>query len=230
MMTAKHIERVTWFRQCLKEFHRSRGEEIANFITHLVGVVFGIVALTMMCVFSAQNRTALYTTSCAVFGATLIILYTASMLYHLVSDIRLKSRLQLFDHSSIYLLIAGSYMPFVLLTISSTKAWTVFGVEWLLAIAGITMEMLCPRRLANIISLPIFIAMGWLVVFVFRDICASLSTPALWLLISGGLSYTVGIIFFLMDHVPYMHTVWHVFVLGGSICHWVAITFFLLFD
>ena len=107
MMTAKHIERVTWFRQCLKEFHRSRGEEIANFITHLVGVVFGIVALTMMCVFSAQNRTALYTTSCAVFGATLIILYTASMLYHLVSDIRLKSRLQLFDHSSIYLLIAG---------------------------------------------------------------------------------------------------------------------------
>lgn len=229
-MSWKEAERIIWFRMCLKEFHRSRGEEIANFITHLVGVIFGIVALTMMCVFSAQNRTALAITSCAIFGTALIVLYTASMLYHVFRDLKIKSLFQLFDHCSIYLLIAASYMPFTLLTLPPRSGWTIFGLQWGLAMLGILLECLCSRKWANILSLPIFICMGWMLALVMPDIFHNMNTTAFWLLVSGGLSYSIGIIFYIMDNVPYMHTVWHVFVLGGSVCHWISITFFMLLD
>lgn len=227
-MTSDQYKKDTWFLTCLKEFHRTRGEELANGITHLLGIIMGVVGLTMMLVFASQYRSALYITSCAIFGTTLIILYTASTLYHFFKSFRVKSVFQLFDHCSIYLLIAGSYMPFVLLTIGQAKGWTIFGIEWGLAIIGILVEIFCSRKWANIISLPIFIVMGWLVIFTIGDMKDTLSTPAFWLLCAGGISYTVGILFYVMDKVPYMHTVWHLFVLGGSVCHWISITFFIV--
>ena len=230
MMKTREQKRIDWFRRCLKEFHRSEGEECANVVTHLLGVIFGIVALTMMCVFCAQYRTALYTVCCAVYGTCLILLYTASTLYHGFSDFRKKSIFQLLDHCAIYLLIAGTYMPFTLLVLPAPKAWTFFGIECGLGITGLLVECLCSRRKANIISLPIFITMGWLIVAAFMDVFHNLNTPAFVLLVTGGGVYSIGVIFFLMDRVPYMHTIWHLFVLAGSVCHWVAITFFIVLD
>lgn len=221
-------KKKAFLERCEAEFHRTPGEELANGITHLLGVVFGVVALTMMCVFSAQERGALYITSCAIYGTTLIVLYSASMLYHLIRPYRTKALFQLFDHCSIYLLIAGTYMPYSLLGVHNAMGWTMFGIEWGLAILGIVFECVFSRKVANILSLPIFIIMGWLISIAMPRVYAELNTPAFWLLCSGGLAYTIGIIFFLMDRVPYMHTIWHLFVLGGSVCHWVSITFYMV--
>ena len=223
-----HEQRINWFRYCLKEFHRSAGEEWANGITHFVGVIFSVVAITMMAIFCAQNRSPIYTVSCVIYGTCLLVVYSISSLYHIISDFKAKSVFQLLDHCSIYLLIAGSYMPFTLLVLSPQKAWVMFGIEWGLALAGILVECLCSRRKADISSLPIFLVMGWLIVGTFVDVYRNLSTPAFVLLCTGGGVYTIGVIFFLFDRVPYMHTVWHVFVLSASICHWVAITFFIV--
>ena len=227
-MLSHEQKRINWFRHCLKEFHRSEGEEWANGITHFVGVIFSVVAITMMAIFCAQNRTPLYTVSCVIYGTCLLLVYSISTLYHIIRDFKAKSVFQLLDHCSIYLLIAGSYMPFTLLVLAPHKAWLMFGIEWGLALAGILVECLCSRRMADIISLPIFIVMGWLIVGTFVDVYRNLNTPAFVLLCVGGGVYTIGVIFFLFDKVPYMHTVWHVFVLLASICHWVAITFFIV--
>lgn len=209
----------------LKEFHRSSGEEWANFATHLAGMIFGIFALTFMCVLTAQQGDARKIVSCAIYGFTLIVLYNCSMLYHLVWRLPVKAVLQVFDHISIYLLIAGTYTPFTLVTLGNTAAgWTLFGVSWGLAALGILSELLIrPRR--EWIALLITLAMGWEIIFAFRPLMQHISHLGLVMLVIGGVVYTLGVIFYVMDRVPYMHTVWHCFVLGGSVCHWVAITF-----
>jgi len=216
-------ERVLRWR---KEFHRTRGEEWANGISHLAGTVFGIVALVLLCVWAALYGNATAIVSSAIFGTTLIILYNSSTLYHLARGHRLKSLFQIFDHVSIYLLIAGTYTPFALLTLKGIQGWTVFGFVWGLALVGILLETVF--RKLKWLSLIIYLCMGWNIVFFFQTLLNNISTPALALLIAGGLSYTIGVIFYVMDKVPYMHTVWHFFVLGGSVCHWISINFYVL--
>jgi hemolysin III len=212
----------------LREFHRSRSEEWANGISHLIGVIFGIVALTLSCVFAAMYGTAKHVASVAIFGSTLIILYSSSMLYHVFSNFKVKRIFQLFDHCSIYLLIAGTYTPFALVSLDGKTGWWIFGIEWGLAILGILISVLCPPKLADKLSLPIYLIMGWLIIIAFPQVRANMSTAGLATLFAGGLSYTFGVIFFLLDKIPYMHTIWHFFVLGGSVCHWVCITFFVI--
>jgi hemolysin III len=218
---AERMERLA------KEFHRSRAEEWANGISHLLGIVFGIVALTLMCVFAAMHGNAWHVTSCAIYGATIILLYKSSMMYHLVKGLKAKRIWQIFDHSSIYLLIAGTYTPYALVTLRGSTGWWIFGVVWALALLGIFFETLLPRW-AVYASLPIYLLMGWLIVFAFGAIRASLPYPGLLMLVIGGVVYTLGVIFYCLDRVPYMHTIWHLFVLGGTVCHWVSIMFYVI--
>lgn len=207
------------------EFHRTSGEEWANAATHLAGLVFGIFALTFMCVLAAQQGDPRRVVSCAIYGSTLIVLYNFSMLYHLIWKWRVKAVFQIMDHISIYLLIAGTYTPFALVTLSeSWRGWTIFGTAWGLAAIGILSEI-CIRPRKEWLALTITLLMGWQIILVFKTICSNLSTCALVMLIAGGVTYTLGVIFYAMDRVPYMHTIWHCFVLGGTVCHWVAITF-----
>ena len=216
-------ERVLSWR---REFDRTRGEEWANGISHLAGTIFGIVALVLLCVWAVLYGNATAIVSSAVFGATLILLYNSSTLYHLVRGYRLKSLFQVFDHISIYLLIAGTYTPFALLGLRGKEGWTVFFIVWGLALLGLLLETVF-RKLRKL-SLLIYLGMGWIVVFFIPTLLSNINTPALALLIAGGLSYTIGVIFYAMDKVPYMHTVWHFFVLGGSVCHWISINFYVI--
>ena len=210
-----------------KAFHRTRAEEWANGITHLLGVCFGIVALTLMCVFAAQHGTARHIASCAIYGATLILLYKSSALYHLLSNLKAKRVMQIFDHVNIYLLIAGTYTPIALISLEGRTGWVIFGIVWGLALLGILFETLAPK-LATYASLPIYLAMGWTAVIAWGDVRAALPSGGFTMLVTGGVVYTLGVIFYVMDKVPYMHTIWHLFVLGGSVCHWVCITFYVI--
>lgn len=218
---AEHLERLQ------KHFHRSRAEEWANGVSHLLGTCFGIVALTLMCVFAVQRGNVWHVASCAIYGATLVLLYNSSTLYHLVSNLKAKRVMQIFDHINIYLLIAGTYTPFALVTLHGRTGWIIFGTVWGLALLGILFEVAAPK-LAGYVSLPIYLAMGWVVVMAWSEIRAGLTADGFAMLVIGGLVYTLGVIFYVMDKVPYMHTIWHLFVLGGSVCHWVCITFYVI--
>ncbi len=207
------------------DFHRTIGEEWSNFGTHFAGVVFSIFALTFMCVKTAETGDARKIVSAAIYGTTLLVLYTASSLYHLVSKWRVKAFLQSFDHISIYLLIAGSYTPFALVALRNTPLgiW-VLVITWVLALCGILSEIFVrPRK--EWLAMLITISMGWELLFFFGTLMKSLNMLGFVMLVFGGGLYTGGAIFYAFDRVPYMHTVWHCFVLAASICHWVAIQF-----
>lgn len=217
-----------FLKLCAEEFHRTRAEEWANGISHLIGVVFGIVALTMMVVFASLFGNAWHITSCSIYGATLIMLTLSSTLYHLLTNWRAKRVFQIFDHCTIYFLIAGTYTPFVLVTMQhGAMGWTMFGIEWGLTLLGVIIETIFPK-IVKYASLPIYIIMGWLIMLNIKMVYTNLGTAGMALLGAGGLSFTVGVIFYVMDHTPYMHTVWHVFVLGGIVCHWVCIMFYVI--
>ena len=216
---------VAFLRLCREEFHRTRGEEWANGITHIIGTVFSITALVLMVVSAAIHGTAWHVVSCAIYGATLILLTLSSTLYHLLKGFRAKRVFQIFDHCTIYLLIAGTYMPFLFISMRHNGiAWVIFGIEWGLAILGILIETLAPK-LVKYASLPIYLIMGWLLVIDSRGFIDNMTSTGLLMLAIGGILYTLGVIFFLMDHTPYMHTIWHVFVLAGMACQWVCVMF-----
>lgn len=221
----REAERLRFYQE---EFHRTRAEEWANGISHMVGVVFGIVALTMMIVFSSLYGNAWHITSCSIYGATLIMLTLSSTLYHVFSNFKVKRVFQIFDHCTIYFLIAGTYTPFALVTLQhGAKGWTIFGVEWGLTVIGVLIETLFPK-IVKYASLPIYLIMGWMIVIASKMVMANLATAGLVMLIVGGGVYTLGVIFYVMDHTPYMHTIWHFFVLGGNVCHWVCIMFYVI--
>lgn len=210
---------------CRREFHRTRGEELGNGISHLAGMIFGIVALVLLIVRSARCGSPWHVVSCSIYGATLILLTFSSTLYHLLTNFKAKRVFQIFDHCSIYLLIAGTYTPFSLVTMEHDAiGWTVFGIEWGLALCGIVVETLFPA-IVKYASLPIYLVMGWLLLIDMNAVTANLPAPGMALLVAGGLSFSIGVVFYLMDHTPYMHTIWHVFVLGGIVCHWLCVMY-----
>ena len=211
--------------QWAQEFHRTSAEEWANAGTHLAGVVFGIFALTYMLVITSQQGDPRKIVSAAIYGTTLIVLYTFSTLYHLIWKWNVKAAFQVMDHISIYLLIAGSYTPYTLVTMRESPAgWISFGIAWGLATIGILSEIfLKPRR--EWLACTITLLLGWHIVLFFKVLYASISTLGLVMVIVGGVVYSIGVAFYVLDRTPYMHTVWHCFVLGGTICQWVSITF-----
>ena len=213
---------------CLREFHRSRGEEWANALTHFAGAIFGIVALILMMVFASLHGTAWHIVACAIYGATLIILFNSSGFYHVFKNFRVKRVFQIFDHCSIYLLIAGTYTPFCFITLKhNVWGWTIFGIVWGLTLVGILIEV-CKNEWVNYVSLPIYLLMGWTILLDISTVFANLSKTGLVLLVTGGVVYTLGVIFYVMDKVPWMHTIWHIFVLGGAVTQWVCVCFCLI--
>ncbi|MBN2283559.1 MAG: hemolysin III family protein [Deltaproteobacteria bacterium] len=205
----------------------SLGEEIANSITHGVGIVLAIAGLAVLTAFSALFGTASHIVGCSIFGATLILLYTASTLYHGIRSPRVKRVLRLIDHSAIFLLIAGTYTPFTLVSLRGPWGWSLFGVIWGLAVLGILFE-LSPLRRFTVVSIILYIAMGWVVIVAIKPLFSALAPGGLILLFAGGISYTAGVGFYVFDRLPYNHAIWHLFVLAGSVLHFFAILFYVV--
>ena len=204
----------------------SLGEEIANSIIHGIGIGLSVAALVLLIVYAAEGdvwRLA----SAIVYGVTLVLEYTASTLYHSFQQPRVKHVFKILDHAGIYLLIAGTYTPFTLVTIREDGGWIIFVVVWAAAVIGIAVEAFWTYR-PRWVSVVVYLAMGWAVVGAVRPLLDNLAPGGVWLLVAGGLAYTVGTIFYVLKRVKYMHAVWHVFVLAGSVCHFLAVLLYVI--
>lgn len=200
----------------------SEGEELANSLTHALGIILGAAGLVLLVVASARHGDAWHVVSTAVFGATLVLLYTTSTLYHTARSEARKHLLQKCDHAAIFLLIAGTYTPFVLVPLRGPWGWSLFGVIWGLAILGVVLKFWFTGRF-RLASTLIYVAMGWLVMIAIKPLIAALPAGGLRLLVAGGLCYTGGAVFYMWRKLPYHHAIWHLFVLAGSVCHWAAV-------
>ena len=198
-----------------------------NAWTHLVGAVMSVVGATVLIVMASLLGDPWKIVSVSVFGASLILLYSASTLYHSLRG-RAKDILRKLDHLSIYLLIAGTYTPFCLVTLRGPWGWSLLGVVWALAVAGMLQEIK-PRSDARIMSLVIYAIMGWVVVVAIKPLLAHIETAGFVWLVTGGLLYTIGIVFYAFDsRFRHWHGIWHLFVIGGSLAHYVAIAFYVI--
>jgi hemolysin III len=197
-------------------------EEFANALTHGAGAIASIVALVILVVLAARSGDPFRITSVAIYGVTLLTLYIASTLYHAARRPVVKARLKVFDHSAIFLLIAGTYTPFTLGVLRGGWGWSLFGVVWGLAAIGITLKLFFTGRF-RLVSTLAYIAMGWLAVMAAGPFMHRLQPAALAWLVAGGLAYTAGTPFYQRARFRYSHAVWHLFVLGGSICHAIAV-------
>lgn len=205
----------------------SIGEEIANAITHGIGAGLSIAALVLLILraikYAPANLIAAYIVGFSIFGASLIILYLFSTLYHAL-PLRAKKVFGIFDHCSIYILIAGTYTAYCLTALHGAVGWTIFGIIWGLAVLGIVLYSILGSRV-RILSVVTYIPMGWLIIFAARPLKAQLASISFKFLIIGGVLYTAGCIFYAMKKVKWMHTIWHLFVLGGSIMHFFSLYF-----
>jgi len=203
---------------------RLSAEELANAVTHGVGLILSITGLVILIVLAAMRGSAWHIVSCAIYGATLVCLYAASTLYHGIPSKRLKRALKIFDHCAIYLLIAGTYTPFLLVNLRGPWGWSLFGVVWGMALVGIILKLWFVDHF-QILSTTVYLLMGWLAVVAVRPILLLVPATGLVWLAAGGLSYTAGVVFFACKKIPYHHVIWHVFVLGGSTCHYLAVLY-----
>ena len=204
----------------------SSAERIFNSITHGIGSVLSVVALILMVVYASYNSDAWSIVGVSIFGATLIVLYMSSTIYHAFPRGRVKQIFKTLDQSFIYLLIAGTYTPVLLITLRTTLGWTVFGLIWAMAIGGITHRIFFPGKLKTL-SLVSYITMGWLSLIVFKSLLNAAPVElVVWLLI-GGAFYTGGLIFYSWERLPFNHAIWHLFVLGGSFSHFMGIYLYL---
>lgn len=205
----------------------SRGEEIANSITHGIGILLATAGTVVLIVFAALYGNGWHIVSCSIFGAALILLYLASTLYHAIQHPGAKPILRILDHSAILVLIAGTYTPITLVSLHGPWGWTLFALIWSLAVAGILVETTRLRRFrAGMLGL--YVVMGWAVVAAIKPMLHQVSSGGLWLLLAGGLAYTGGITFYLWERLPYNHAIWHLFVMAGSILHYFAILLYII--
>ncbi len=202
-------------------------EEIANSLTHGFGLLLSVAGLVVLVVLAALRGTAWHIVSCAVYGATLVTLYSASTLYHGVRGARAKRVLRIIDHSAIYLLIAGTYTPFALVTLRGAWGWSLFGVVWGLALLGILWKIWFVDRF-TVVSTTVYLLMGWLAVIAAKPLWAALPAGGIAWILAGGSCYTAGVVFFAWRKLPYAHTVWHLFVVAGSICHFLAVLLYVI--
>lgn len=200
----------------------SKAEEIANSVTHGLGAILSIAGLVVLVVLASVRGTAWHVVGVSVFGGSLIILYSASALYHGLTSPRIKRWFRIMDHSAIFLLIAGTYTPFTLVNLRGPWGWALFGTVWGLAVVGVILQTGVIKRGATA-SVLLYLAMGWIIVLAVKPLTASVESGGLALLVAGGLFYTVGVIFFAWRSLRFGHAVWHGFVLAGSICHFIAV-------
>ncbi|MED0687859.1 PAQR family membrane homeostasis protein TrhA [Anoxybacillus ayderensis] len=200
----------------------TKEEEIVHAITHGIGAVFSIAALIILTVMAAMHGNAWHIVSFTLFGNTMLILYVSSTIVHALPEGRWKRVFEIFDHSSIYFFIAGTYTPFLFLAVKGAIGWTLFGIVWGLALIGTVFKCFFVNRFLYT-STMIYVVMGWLIVFAWKPLVSALSQEGVVYLVSGGILYTVGAVFYVWRGFKFHHAVWHMFVLGGSVAHFFAV-------
>jgi len=202
-------------------------EENINIASHGVGFLLSIAALVILIVKASQIGTAITIVSVSIYGLSLVVLYAASTAYHAAKKPKLRERLNIFDHASIYVLIAGTYTPFTLLVLDGWVGWTIFGVSWGIALAGVVLKLFFTGRFDRISTIA-YVIMGWIIVFAVNPLIQNLSVDGLWWLLAGGLSYTIGAVLYSINKLPFNHAIFHFFVLFGSLAHFISIYYFVL--
>lgn len=205
----------------------TRREEVANAATHGAGALLSVAALVLLIVFAAVKGTAVHVVSFTIYGSAMLLLYAASTLVHSFPEGKVKQIFEIMDHSCIYLFIAGTYTPILFHVIGGRLGWALFGIVWGVALAGVVFKSFFASRYL-FTSTMLYIAMGWIIVFAWGPLVDNLAPGGLKLLVSGGLLYTFGTVFYMWRSFPYHHAVWHLFVLGGSVLHFFAILLYVL--
>jgi hemolysin III len=205
----------------------SLGEEIANSVTHGVGLLLSVTALVLLVLGSVQLGDSWRIVSFSIYGASLVALYLASTLYHAVPGRRAKAWLRRCDHAAIFLLIAGTYTPIMLVVLRGPIGWTMAGFVWGIMVVGIALKFLFPQRFQRLL-LGAYVAMGWGALFVLHELWQRLPAAAIGWLLAGGATYTGGVVFYVWKRLPYSHAIWHLFVLGGSLCHFLFFYLYVL--
>ncbi|GAB4162614.1 MAG: hemolysin III family protein [Winogradskyella sp.] len=203
---------------------QTKQEELLNAWSHGIGAALGIVALVLLIVFSDNNTKPWSLFSVIIYGISIIVLFLASTLYHAVKGERRKHYFRIIDHISIYLLIAGTYTPVLLILLRDSNGWPLFWIVWGIAAFGLILKLFFTGKF-EVFSTLLYLVMGWLIIFDFSNLSDAIGPAGVLWLFAGGLSYTVGIIFYAIQRIPYNHVIWHLFVLGGAICH-----FFMIFN
>lgn len=203
------------------------GEEIFNSVSHGVGALLSVAALTLLIVFAVFRSDGYGLASAIVFGVSLTLLYSMSTVYHIIQNETAKKVLRVFDHCSIFILIAGTYTPYLLMCMRNALGWTMFGLIWGVTVLGIVLNAVNLERFRKF-SLVCYICMGWAIVFTIKPIIQNIALPGVVLLIAGGVVYTIGVIFYVLKRYRYMHSIWHLFVLGGSVCHYLSVLLYVL--
>ncbi|WP_456424147.1 PAQR family membrane homeostasis protein TrhA [Lutibacter sp.] len=202
-------------------------EEKFNVISHAIGLVLSVIALVLLVVYASLKGNAWHIVSFSIYGASLIVLYSASTFYHYVQNPKLRYKLNIFDHSAIYVLIAGTYTPFTLVVLKGWVGWTIFGVSWGLALAGIVLKLFFTGKYDKISTFA-YVLMGWVVIFAIKPLVQNLPFEGLMWLLAGGIFYTVGAVLYSIKNLKYNHAIFHIFVLLGSFAHFIAVFFYVL--
>ncbi len=202
-------------------------EEILNVITHGLGFLLSLAALTLLVVYASIDGNAWHIVSFSVYGVSLVTLYLASTLFHMTRKQKLRNILNVFDHSAIYFLIAGTYTPFLLVSLRGPWGWSLFGVIWALAIGGIIFKIFNTGKY-DFISAIIYVLMGWLIIIAIKPMNEAIPTEGLFWLFGGGISYSIGVVFYLLNKLPYNHAIFHLWVLLGSFAHFIAVFEYVL--
>ncbi|MDD2850616.1 MAG: hemolysin III family protein [Desulfuromonadaceae bacterium] len=207
--------------------HYNRSEELVNRYTHGIGVLASLIGVTALITLASRQQDSYRIVSACIYGVSMITFYCLSTVYHTVQNPSVRYLFRILDHASIYLMIAGSYTPFALVTLKGPWGWTLFGTVWGLGTVGAVMKIFTTHRL-KIVGPILYIALGWIVVIALTPLSAALPTGGMVLLFSGGIAYTAGVIFYLWDRLPFNHAIWHLFVLTGSACHYWAIFYYVI--
>jgi len=205
----------------------SRKEEALNVLSHAGGLILSMVGLVLLVIRASLHGSAWHVVSFSIFGASMVALYAASTAYHSVRGPRLKERMRVVDHAAIYILIAGTYTPFTLITLKGTGGWMIFGASWAMALTGVVLKLYFTGRYHRV-STAMYVFMGWVIVFAIKPLIANLSPEGFFWLAAGGLSYTAGAFFFTLEKLKFNHALFHAFVLAGSASHFISVYFFVL--
>lgn len=207
--------------------HYSTAEERINILSHVLGFVLSIVALVLLVRHASINGDVWHVVSFSVFGVSLMILYAVSTVYHSARNIQFRRKMRIVDHASIYILIAGTYTPFTLVTLNGFSGWMIFGITWGMAVVGIVLKLFYTGKY-DAVSTLMYVFMGWIIVFAIEPLIDNLSSDGLFWLVAGGMAYTTGAILYSIKKIKFNHAIFHVFVLAGSFCHFVSVYFYIL--
>jgi hemolysin III len=202
-------------------------EEIANSFTHGIGLILSLAGLAPLIFLAWTKGGKSHIIGCSIYGATLVLVYAASTLYHGVRNPRIKHIFRLFDHVAVYLVIAGTYTPFMLISLRGFWGWTLLVLVWSLSLFGIAFKLTFVNRYKGV-SMALYLVIAWLAIIAAKPIISSIPLGCLALIMGGGVAYMIGLVFFAWERLPFSHTIWHIFVIVGSICHYCAVVFYVL--